>query len=138
MRRFLLLSVVALGLAAGTAFSGSADLKREIQAQQAAANDLQALDTTKVVADEIALLRTWLDEAWDRHGKDQGARARESLDRCLAQADLIRAKLAAAKVSAAAAERENAAADARDKLAKTKKALEDAVIKKKALEMNTK
>ncbi len=138
MRRHLLLSLAALALAATTARADSTDLKREIQAQQSAVSDLAALDPTHAVADEIALLKTWLDEAWDRQTKDQGARAREALDRCLAQADLIRQKITTAKLIAQATEHEKAAADARDKLAATKKALEDAAVKKKALEMNSK
>jgi hypothetical protein len=138
MRRHLLLSLAALALAATTARAGSADLKREIQAQQSAANDLAALDPGHMVADEIALLKTWLDEAWDRQTKDQGARAREALDRCLAQGDLIRQKITTGKMLAQAAEHEKAAADAKDKLAATKKALDEANVKKKAMEMNAK
>jgi hypothetical protein len=138
MRRPLVLSIIAVMCLASGAYAGSADLQREIKAQQSAASDLAALDTGKVVQDEIALLKSWLDEAWNRQAKDQSSRARESLERCLAQSDLIRQKLTTAKAMADAASREKAAKDARDKLQRTKKALEDAIVKKKAMEMNAK
>ena len=133
MGRIFLLSAVALLFAAVPVRADSQDLKREISAQQATAKDLQSLDTQKVVADEIALLKTWLDEAWNKQG-----RAREILDRCVAQTELIRLKIAVAKIKAEAADHEKAARDAKDKLKKTQKAIEDATVKKKALEMNAK
>ncbi len=133
MRRFLLFSLVALLSMAGAATADSNDLQREIKAQQSAANDLLALDTHKAVADEVALLKTWLDEAWNKQH-----RAREVLDRCLAQADLIRLKIAVSKITAKAAAHERAAREAKDKVNSTQKALEDAIVKKKAMEMNAK
>ena len=133
MRRILLCSIALLCIAAGAAYADSKDLKREIKAQQSAANDLLALDTHKAVADEIALLRTWLDEA-----ANQTERAREVLDRCLAQADLIRLKIAVSKITARAAAAERAALEAKDKVKTTQKALEDAIVKKKAMELNAK
>jgi hypothetical protein len=134
MRRLLLL----LAIWAGPAYAGSNDIQREIKVQQSAANDLAALDTGKLVQDEIALLKTWLDEAYNRQAKDQNGRAREVLERCQAQSDLIRQKLAAAKAKAEADAHEKAARDARDKVQRTKKALDDATVKKKAMEMNAK
>jgi hypothetical protein len=120
------------------AYAGGGDIQREIKAQQATANDLSALDNQKLVADEIALLKTWLDEAWNRQSKDQSGKAREVLERCVAQTDLIRQKLTSAKAKADADAHERAARDARDKVQKTKKALDDANVKKKAMEMNAK
>jgi len=133
MRWFLLSSVVAVLGLAGPAAADSNDLKREIKAQQSAASDLGALDTNKAAADEIALLKTWLDEAWNRQD-----RAREVLDRCLAQADLIRLKIAVSKITAKAAAAERAAREAKEKVASLQKALEDAIVKKKAMEINAK
>lgn len=133
MRRFLLLSTVVLLATAGAALADSADLKREIKAQQSAANDLQALDTGKVVADEIALLKTWLDEAVNKT-----SRSREVLDRCLAQADLIRLKIAVSKVTQAATAKERAVMESKAKVKAVRQALEDAIVKKKAMEMNAK
>src|SRR5215813_8000244 len=98
--------LLCLVLLAGVAHAGSGDIQREIKAQQSAANDLAALDTNRMVMDEIALLKTWLDEAWDKQAKDQGARAREVLERCLAQGEMIRQKLSTAKIKADAAARE--------------------------------
>src|SRR6266498_4025944 len=100
MRRLCVLSMVALLHEAGPAEAGNKDHEREIKAQQSAANDLANLDTGRVVQDEITLLRTWLDESATKLSMDQGARAREALDRCVAQADLIRVKLATAKLKA--------------------------------------
>jgi len=137
MRRFLSLSFVVL--LSATAYAGSnPDLQREIKLQQTAAKDLAALDANRVVQDELTLLNTWLDEAWNKQSKDQTGRAREVLDRCTAQAELIRQKIATAKIKAEAAAHENAARDAREKVRKTQKALEDATVKKKAMEMNAK
>lgn len=133
MRRFLLFSLVALLSLAGAAYADSNDLKREIKAQQSAANDLLALDTHKAVADEVALLKTWLDEA-----SNSQERSREVLDRCLAQADLIRLKIAVSKITAKAAAAERAAREAKDNVNTVQKALEDAIVKKKAMEMNAK
>jgi hypothetical protein len=133
MKRLLLLFVIAVVSQAGAARADSSDLKREIRSQQSAANDLQALDTLRAVADEIALLKTWLDEAWNNEN-----RAKSVLNRCVNQAELIRAKIALSKVKADASAREQAAKDARDKVKRTQKALEDAIIKKKAMELNAK
>src|SRR5262245_62152836 len=138
MRRFLLVSITTLICATGAARAGNNDIQREIKAQQATANDLSALDTNRVVADEIALLKTWLDEAWTKQSKDQGGRAREVLDRCVAQADLIRQKIATAKIMAEADAHEKAARESRDKVKRTQKALEDANVKRKAMERNAK
>lgn len=133
MRRFLLFSMVALACSAGVVLADSKDIEREIKAQQSAAKDLEALDANKVVADEISLLRTWLDEAFNKQG-----RAREVLDRCLAQADLIRLKIAVAKVMAEADSKERAVMEAKARVKATQKALEEATVKKKAMEMNAK
>ncbi len=133
MRRSLLFSTVALLASAGPALADSADIKREIKAQQSAASDLQALDTRKVVADEIALLKTWLDEAVNKSG-----RAREVLDRCLAQADLIRLKIAVSKFTEEATNKERAVMESKAKVKTVKQALEDGLVKKKAMEMNAK
>jgi hypothetical protein len=132
MRRFLPIAAIAL-IYAGLAHADSNDIKREIAAQQATANDLSALDTLKAVPDEIALLKTWLDEAVNKTG-----RTREILDRCVAQTDLIRLKIAVSKVKADADEHERLAREAKERVKKTQKALEDAIVKKKALELNAK
>jgi len=133
MRPYLLVAAVALLLSARPAHADSNDVKREIAAQQATANDLSSLDTLKAVPDEIALLKTWLDEAVNKSG-----RTREILNRCVAQTDLIRLKITTSKAKAEADEHERLAREAKEKVKKTQKALEDAIVKKKALEMNAK
>ena len=114
------------------------DLKRQIEAQQAAIGDLEKLDEKRVAVDEVTLLKSWFDEAWGQFSKDEFDRVREILDRCTVQAELIRQKATAGKLSSLAADREAAAKASRDKLERTKKDLQQAYIKKKALEMNTK
>jgi hypothetical protein len=133
MRRYLLGVGVALLLCARPAHADSNDIKREIAGQQATANDLSSLDTLKAVPDEIALLKTWLDEAVNKTG-----RTREILDRCVAQTDLIRLKITTSKAKAEADDHERQAREAKEKVKKTQKALEDAIVKKKAMEMNAK
>jgi hypothetical protein len=111
----------------------SRDSKREIEAQRATADDLSTLDTLKAVPEEIALLKTWLDEAVNKPG-----RTREILDRCLAQTELIRLDISVSKLKAEADEHEKAAREAQYKIKTTQKALDDATVKKKAMEMNAK
>jgi hypothetical protein len=133
MKRYLLLFVAALLFAPGAARAESSDLKREIRSQQSAADDLQALDKLRAVADEIALLKTWLDEAWNNE-----SRAQSVLNRCVNQADLIRVKITLSQLKADLAAREQKAKESRDKVKRTQAALEEAIIKKKAMELNAK
>jgi len=112
------------------------DLQRQIETQRAGAADLERLDEIKSTTDEIALLRSWLDEAWALRSKHEYDQVREVLDRCLAQAELVRQKIAAAKLRAQAQRREAALKELRAKIARTQKSLEDTVIKKKALEVS--
>ena len=121
-----------------TALFRPEDLKRQIEAQQAAIGDLEKLDEKRVAVDELALLRSWFDEAWGQYSKEEYDRVREILDRCTAEAELIRQKATAGKLTALANDREAAAKASHDKLERTKKELQQAYIKKKALEMNTK
>jgi hypothetical protein len=138
--------IVSLGAAAALlALAGHAearrrpeDLKRQIESEQAAVGDLERLDDKRVAVDELALLRSWYDEAWGQYGKEEYDRVREILERTTAQAELIRQKSTAGKLSAQAADRENAAKVSREKLERTKKELQQATIKKKAMEMNSK
>jgi hypothetical protein len=129
--------VVAMG---GRAYANqeAEDLKRQIESQRAAVSDLERLDERRAVTDEITLLRTWLDEAWSEYSKEEYKRVREVVDRCLAQAELIRQKTIASKLSAYANDREAALGRARDKLARTKQALLESQSTKKAMEMNAK
>ena len=141
--RVIVNGVLATILAYGLLSSGRAlanqeaeDLKRQIESQRAAVSDLDRLDDRHMVTDEITLLKSWLDEAWGQYSKEEYKKVREVVDRCLAQAELIRQKINAAKMTAYAQDRESAVRASRDKVAKTKQALLDAQSTKKALEMN--
>jgi len=122
----------------GLALAGEEDdLQRQIDTQRTGAADLERLDELKSTGDEIAILRSWLDEAWNLRAKHEYDQVREVLDRSLKQADLIRTKITTAKLRAQAAKREAALADLRAKIVKTRKALADTTAKKKALEGST-
>lgn len=110
------------------------DLQREIDTQRVSVADLERLDELKSTGDEIAQLRSWLDEAWSLRSKHEYDQVREVLERTRKQADLIRAKITASKLRAQATAREAALNDLRAKIARTKKALSDTMKKKKALE----
>ena len=110
------------------------DLQRQIDTQKASVVDLERLDELKAVGDEIALLRAWLDEAWNLRAKHEYDQVRDVLDRALKQEDLIRAKIIVSKLRAQEQRHEAALKDLRDKIARTRKALQDTVDKKKALE----
>jgi hypothetical protein len=125
---------------AGQAFAGQEgeDLKRQIESQRAAASDLERLDDRHLVTDELTLLKSWLDEAWQQYSKEEWKHVREVVDRCIAQSELIRQKITAGKMTAYANDREGAVRSTREKIDRTKKALLEAQSTKKALEMTSK
>lgn len=127
-------------LLSSSAFAGqeAEDLKRQIESQRAAVSDLERLDDRHLVTDDITLLKSWLDEAWQQYSKEEWKRVREVVDRCIAQAELIRDRITAGKMTAYANDREAAVRSTREKIERTKKALLDAQSTKKALEMNSK
>jgi hypothetical protein len=128
--------VVALWAAlGGRAHAGEEDdLQRQIDTQRGSAADLERLDELKAVGDEINLLRAWLDEAWNLRAKHEYDGCREVLDRALKQEDLIRAKITVSKLRNQEQKHEATLKDLRDRIARTRKALQDTVDKKKALE----
>jgi hypothetical protein len=134
--RGVLGGALALAALGRTADARPEDLKRQIESQQQSVPDLERLDTRRGASDELVLLRAWLDEAWGQFAKEDYDRVREILDRVVAQAELCRQKITAANMAAQANDKEAALRATRDKLARTKQALEQAMIKKKALEMN--
>ena len=113
------------------------DLQRQIETQRAGVNDLDRLDDLRATTDEITLLRTWLDEAWNLRSKHEYDQVREVLDRCIAQAELVRQKISAAKLRAQMQKREAMVNELRAKIASTKKALQETQVKKRALEEPT-
>src|ERR1051325_10214704 len=65
------------------------DLKRQIESQRAAVSDLERLDDRHMVTDEITLLKSWLDEAWQQYSKEEGKRVGEGGDRCVRPAGVV-------------------------------------------------
>jgi hypothetical protein len=110
------------------------DLQRQIETQRAGVSDLDRLDDLRATTEEITMLKTWLDEAWSLRSKHEYDQVREVLDRCLAQAELVRQKINAAKLRVQAQKREATVGELRAKIVLTRKTLQDTQIKKKALE----
>ena len=111
--------------------------QRQIETQRAGVNDLDRLDDLRATTDEITMLRTWLDEAWNLRSKHEYDQVREVLDRCIAQAELVRQKISAARLRAQVQKREATVNELRAKITASKKALQDAQVKKRALEEPT-
>ena len=110
------------------------DLQRQIETQRTGTTDLERLDELHATSDEITRLKSWLDEAWSLRAKHEYDQVREVLDRCLAQAELIRQKITASKLRAQAQKREAALQASRTKIARARKSLQDTIDKKKTLE----
>lgn len=108
------------------------DIQRQIDTQKAGVPDLEKLDSHKAAAADIQRLRDWLAQAWDLRNKHEPDEAREVLDRCLSQAELIRQIIAASQAKAEVAAREAALKKTRDEIERKKKALQDATAKKQA------
>jgi predicted nucleic acid-binding Zn-ribbon protein len=137
---------------AGAARAGEEDdLQRQIDTQKASVVDLERLDELKAVTDEIARLKawldelkavtdeiarlkSWLDEAWGLRAKHEYDQVREVLDRALKQEDLIRAQITVSKLRDQEQKREATLKQLRDKIAHTRKQLQETTDKKKALE----
>jgi hypothetical protein len=127
-------AVVLLG-ASSMAVAGEADdLQRMIDTAKQAANDLERLDEQKAVREEITLMRVWLDSAWRLRSDQKYDETRVVLDRVQAQGDMIRQKILAAKATADATRKEDEVRKVRDKIARTKQAIQDANLQKAALE----
>ena len=135
--------ILALGgacvSAQGVAHAGEEDdLQRQIETQRSGASDLDRLDELHAAGDEVTLLKAWLDEAWSLRAKHEYDQVREVLDRALAQAELIRQKIATSKLRAQADKRDAALQDLHHKIDQTRRALQDTTVKKKALELGNK
>ncbi len=128
----------SVALVPRTAAAGEEDdLQRQIETQRSGVNDLDRLDDLRATTDEITMLRTWLDEAWNLRSKHEYDQVREVLDRCIAQAELVRQKISAAKLRSQVQKREATVNELRAKITATKKALQETQIKKRALEEPT-
>lgn len=137
----LRVAAAALGLLllAGTARTSAwadeeDDIQRQIDIQKAGVSDLEHLDHNHAAASEIQRLRDWLGQAWDLRNKHEDDDAREVLERCVAQAELIRQVIAAAQLKAQVADREAKLERTKAETEQKKKALMDAQVKKRALE----
>src|SRR5947209_8382337 len=122
------LLALALLLAGGAARAGEEDdLQRQIETQRSGVSDLERLDDLRATTDEITLLKSWLDEAWSLRSKHEYDQVREVLDRCLAQAELIRQKINASKLRAQVERRQAALQELRAKIMRVRKTLQDTV-----------
>jgi hypothetical protein len=125
---FLLLVTLSLP---SLARAGEADdLQRIIEDKRQTANDLDRLDDQKVAGTDVTVLRMWLDTAWSLRSQEKYDEVRVVVDRCKAQADMIREKITAAKLDAVAKQKEADVSRARATLERTKKALENARVQK--------
>jgi len=113
------------------------DLQRQIDAQKASVADLGRLDVQHAGGEEIVRLKSWLDEAWGLRSKHEYDGVREVLDRCMAQAELIRQTIAAANLKSQVAQRETQLKQTREKLAQAKKDIESTRVQIKSLEQVT-
>jgi len=129
---FLFLAFLAVPLVAR---AGEADdLQRQIDYLKQTTNDLERQDDQKSVSTEVTMMRSWLDNAWTLRSQEKYDEVRIVLDRCEAQANMVRQKLVAAKLDAQAAAKEDEVKRKKNQLARTKKALENAKIQKARLE----
>jgi hypothetical protein len=137
-RRMWGVLAIGFGLAAGLGGAARAgeedDLQRQIDTQKSSVADLERLDDLKAVTDEIARLKSWLDEAWGLRAKHEYDEVRTVLDRALKQEDLIRAQITVSKLRAQELKREASLKDVKEKIARTRKTLQETSEKKKTLE----
>jgi hypothetical protein len=127
---FLAFLVVPLAARAGEAD----DLQRQIDYLKQTTNDLERQDDQKVTSTDVTMMRSWLDNAWTLRSQEKYDEVRIVLDRCEAQANMVRQRLVAAKLSAQAAAKEDEVKRARNQLDRAKKALENAKTQKARLE----
>jgi hypothetical protein len=139
MRAAALAAALASSAATLPALAGEEDdLQRQIETQRAGVTDIERLDELHAAGDEIILLKSWLDEAWNLRAKHEYDQVREVLDRALAQAELIRQKINVSKLRAQAEKRDNELQALRKKIDQARKSLADTTVKKKALEQVSK
>jgi len=110
------------------------DIQRQIDVQKSGVADLEHLDRQHAATSEIQRLRDWLGQAWDLRNKHEPDDAREVLERCVAQAELVRQIITAAQLKTQVADREAKLSSTKAETEKKKKALLDAQVRKRALE----
>jgi hypothetical protein len=130
----ILAAVGLLGFSSMARAGEADDLQRMIDSAKQAANDLERLDDQKSVREEITLLRVWLDSAWRMRSEQKYDEVRVVLDRCQAQGDMIRQKILAAKAITEATRKEDYVRQLRERVTKTRDAIQAATLQKAALE----
>ena len=110
------------------------DIQRQIDVQKSGVADLEHLDRQHAATSEIQRLRDWLGQAWDLRNKHEPDDAREVLERCVSQAELVRQVITAAQLKTQVADREAKLNATKAETEKKKKALLDAQVRKRALE----
>jgi hypothetical protein len=132
-------ALAAAVLAGAPAWAGEADdLQVMIDRARNGVPDLERQDDRGATRDETAILRIWLDEAWKLRSEQRYDDVRIVLDRCEAQAEMIRQKIQASKAMARATDREDDLKRLRENIDKTKKAIAQATLAKAALEARAK
>jgi hypothetical protein len=114
------------------------DLQVMIDRARSGVTDLERLDERGAARDETTVLRVWLDEAWRLRSEHKPESVRIVLDRCDAQAEMIRHKIQASKLSVQAGDKEGSLKRVRDHIDKTKKAIQQAMLQKAGLEARAK
>jgi hypothetical protein len=134
----VLTTTLVLGVLGRPAAAGEADdLQAMIDRARNGVTDLERLDEKGAARDEVAVLRNWLDESWRLRSEHKYDDVRIVLDRCDAQAEMIRQKIQASKLVAQAVEKEEKVARQRADNDKTRKAIEQARLLKASLEGKT-
>ena len=139
-----MIRIATILLGASLAFSSVAlageadDLQRMIDTARQGANDLERLDELKASREDLTLLRVWLDAAWRLRSEEKYDEVRVVLDRCQAQGDMIRQRIAAAKLTLEATKKEDEVKRLQSLIAKTKEAIQTATLQKAALDGRTK
>jgi hypothetical protein len=100
--------------------------------------DLERQDERGAARDEASVLRLWLDEAWRLRSEQKYDDVRIVLDRCDAQAEMIRQKIAASKATAQANERDQTLKRLRENIEKARRDIMKAITDKAALEARAK
>jgi hypothetical protein len=139
-RALIVTGVLLLGgLVARDLLAGEADdLQAMIDRARNGVTDLERLDERSAAREDAALLRLWLDEAWRLRSEQKYDEVRLVLDRCDAQAAMIREKIQAAKLMAQAAEKEESLRRVRDNIEKTRRGIQQAQMQKIGLEARSK
>jgi hypothetical protein len=130
----IFLFLVCLAMPALARAGEADDLQRQIDYLKQTTTDLERQDDQKAVTTDITMMRSWLDNAWTLRSQEKYDEVRILLDRCNAQANMVRQRLVAGKLAAQATAKEDEVKRAKSQLARTKKALENAKLQKARLE----